>query len=111
MKTVRVDDLPAEPLDAASVFDQHWRHHVEHALKAGEDVAVLLAPADHTHRAWRRAMAAGLARRHTPARINIVAGEGAHAAATLDYLARAPGVTGQYLETAVPSGENSAEGE
>lgn len=98
MKRVAVDDLPAEPLAAAGVFHQHWLPHIEALLTSGEDVMVALAPADHSHREWRRAIAAGLARAHTPRRVNVIAGEGAALDAFERYLADAPGVTGQYLE-------------
>lgn len=98
MRRVAVDDLPAEPLAAAGVFHQHWLPHVEALLQAGEDVTVTLAPADHIHREWRRAIAAGLARAHTPRRVNVVAGEGAVLDAFARYLAAAPAITGQYLE-------------
>ncbi len=98
MKIVAVDDLPAEPLAAAGVFHQHWLPHIEAMLAGGEDVMVTLAQAGHTHRAWRHAVAAGLARAHTPQRINVVAGEGDVLDAFARYLAAAPGVTGQYLE-------------
>lgn len=98
MKRVAVDDLPAEPLAAAGVFHQHWLPHIEALLASGEDVMVALAPADHTHREWRRAIAAGLARAHTPRRVNVIAGEGAALDALERYLAAAPGITGQYLE-------------
>ena len=99
MKRITVDDLPAEPLAAAGVFHQHWLPHVEAVLAVGEDVMVALEPADHTHREWRLAIAAGLARAHTPRRINVVAGEGAALDAIEQYLAHAPGITGQYLES------------
>jgi hypothetical protein len=98
MKTVAVDDLPREPLAAAGLFHQHWLPHVEALLASGEDVMVTLAPADHTHREWRHALAAGLARAHTPRRVNVVAGEGEALAAFAHYLAAAPGITGQYLQ-------------
>ena len=98
MKRVAVDDLPAEPLAAAGVFHQHWLPHIEVALAGGEDVMISFAPADHTHREWRRAIAAGLARAYTPRRVNVVAGEGAVLDAFEAYLAAAPGITGQYLE-------------
>ena len=98
MKRVAVDDLPHEPLAAAGVFHQHWLPHVEALLAGGDDVMVTLAPADHIHREWRRAIAAGLARAHTPQRVNVVAGEGAVLDAFAVYLSRAPGITGQYFE-------------
>ena len=99
MRTVAVDDLPGEPLAAAGVFHQHWLPHVEALLASGEDVMVALAPADHTHREWRQAVAAGLARAHAPRRVNAVAGEGAPLDAFARYLSAAPGITGQYFES------------
>ncbi|MDG5748765.1 hypothetical protein P8Q88_11330 [Qipengyuania sp. XHP0207] len=99
MKRISVDDLPADPLAAAGLFHQHWLAHVEHQLEAGEDLLITVPSADYTHREWRRAVTAGLARKHAPRRVNMVAGEGPAIDATEAYLARAPGVTGQYLET------------
>lgn len=108
MKRIAVDDLPAEPLAAAGVFHQHWLAHAEALLAAGEDVLVALAPADHTHREWRRAIAVGLARAHSPRRANIVAGESAVLDAFERYLEGAPGITGQYFEGAAPEADNPA---
>ncbi|OBX18514.1 hypothetical protein A9995_11120 [Erythrobacter sp. QSSC1-22B] len=99
MKRIAVDDLPPEPLAAAGLFHQHWLPHVEGALESGEDVMVTLAAADHSHREWRLAIAAGLARAHTPQRINLVAGEGAALDGFEAWLANAPGITGQYFES------------
>lgn len=101
MKRIAVDGLPDDPLAAAGVFHQHWLAHVEDVLGSGEDVMLELPAADHTHRDWRLAAVAGLARKHTPQRINMVAGEGEAMDATEVFLAGAPGVTGQYLEAAV----------
>lgn len=98
MKRVAVDELPDGPLEAAGVFHQHWLPHVETLLAGGEDVMVALSPVDHTHREWRRAIAAGLARVHTPRRVNVVAGEADVLDAFQNYLTAAPGITGQYLE-------------
>lgn len=100
MKRIAVDGLPQDPLAAAGAFHQHWLEQVEQALDGGEDALILVPPADHTHRQWRLAMVAGLARRYAPCRINMVAGDGGEAVdATETYLAAAPGITGQYLET------------
>lgn len=99
MKRIAVDDLPPDPLAAAGLFHQHWLPHVAGALESGADVMVALAPADHTHREWRLAIAAGLARAHSPRRINLVAGEGAALDCFEAYLANAPGITGQYFES------------
>lgn len=99
MKSVAVEGLPPEPLAAAGVFHQHWLPHIEAQLVAGEDVMITLAAADHTHREWRRTVAAGLARAHAPRRINVVAaGEASALEAFMRYLAAAPGITGQYFE-------------
>jgi hypothetical protein len=98
MKRISVDGLPDDPLAAAGVFHQHWLAHVEGRLTAGEDVLLLLPPTDHGHREWRLAIVAGLARKHAPRRINMVAGQGEAVDATEAYLAGAPGITGQYLE-------------
>ncbi|MEZ5680045.1 MAG: hypothetical protein R3E14_01990 [Erythrobacter sp.] len=99
MKCIAVDGLPDDPIAAAGVFHQHWLAHVEDVLGKGEDVAILVPSADHTHREWRLAIVTGLARKHTPRRVNMIAGEGGKADATLAYLADAPGITGQYLAT------------
>ena len=99
MKRITVEGLPDDPLAAAGVFHQHWLAHVEDALDRGEDVMLQLPAADHTHREWRLAAVAGLARKHAPRRVNMVAGEGEAVDATAAYLARAPGVTGQYLQS------------
>lgn len=97
MRRIAVDDLPGDPLSAASVFHQHWLPYAEEVLAAGDDLLLTFSPADHTHRAWRLAAVAGLARKHAPLRVNAVAGEGAAIAEAERYLAAAPGVTGQYL--------------
>ncbi|QPC99599.1 Rossmann fold domain-containing protein [Qipengyuania soli] len=99
MKRIAVDGLPDDPLAAAGVFHQHWLAHVEDFLGKGEDVMIVVPSADHTHSEWRLAIVAGLARKHTPRRVNMVAGEGEAVDATETYLAAAPGITGQYLET------------
>lgn len=97
MKRIAVDDLPEDPLSAAGVFHQHWLPYAEEALGAGDDLLLTFAPADHTHRGWRLAAVAGLARKHAPLRVNAVAGEGEAIAQAERYLVAAPGVTGQYL--------------
>ena len=100
MKRIEVEGLPEEPLAAAGLFHQNWLDPIERALESGLDVMVALDQADHTHSEWRKAAAAMLARKHAPRRVNLVAGQGEALVATAQYLANAPGVTGQYLETA-----------
>ena len=104
-----VSDLADAPLDAAAGFHRDWLPKVRAAFEAGEEaLTVILPPADYTHKAWRRATAQSLAREAAPAgRVNVIAAsDDAEAAALCDYLERAPGVTGQYLE-----GAGAAEGE
>lgn len=100
MKRIAVEALPQEPLAAAGLFHQNWLDPIERALDAGQDVVVVLDPADYTHSEWRRSAATMLARKYAPLRINFVSGEGHALDAIASYLAAAPGVTGQYLEDA-----------
>lgn len=96
-KRITVDNLPAEPLSAADVFHQHWLPRVRALLAEGSHVMIALPAADHTHREWRHAITAGLAREYAPMRVNAVAAEGGMLDAFERYLAAAPGVTGQYM--------------
>ena len=98
MKRITVDELPSDPLAAGSMFQEHWLSRIEHILESGEDALVAVSPAEHSHHEWRRTMAVGLARKYTPRRCNIVAGETAAIGALEHYLRAAPGITGQYLE-------------
>lgn len=92
--------LPDGALDAQTAF---MALHLEaaRALLADPEttaLAILLPPAAHGHRDWRLALARDLAREVAPKRVNIVSGHHGEAlAATLRFLADAPGVTGQYL--------------
>lgn len=89
------------PLAAQAEFNAQVLPAIVEALAGGEVVLVALDFADHTHREWRRAALAMLARAHAPARVNGVAGsQGTGLEVTASYLASAPGVTGQYLELA-----------
>lgn len=96
---VRVGSLPGSAVEAAVAFHGDALAHVLAAIAEGtEGVTLVFPPADHTHRGWRLALVQGLAREHAPLRINAVASdEEAAIAAAGDYLARAPGVTGQYF--------------
>lgn len=94
----RVAPLPPSALDAAGRFHADYLPSVLGELGNGEHIVLVFEPADHTHRAWRLALVQGLAREHAPTRVNAVASEDEAAiAAAADYLARAPGVTGQYF--------------
>ncbi len=95
---ISVRGLPASPLAAAAVFHAD----VLPGLLRGTQTAPLtlhFAAADHTHRAWRAAVVAELARAMAPRRVNALAGGGAaQIAAATAYIAAAPGVTGQLLQ-------------
>ena len=95
MELVRITGLPDDPLDAAAAFHSDWTSR----LRAAEaDLLLAFPAADHTHRGWRLAAVQMLARALAPRRINAVACDGAAAlAAARDYLARAPGLTGQLI--------------
>jgi hypothetical protein len=98
MALVRVGSLPEEPLAAAAKFHADVLPRVVEMLQQAADVVLVFDPADHTHRDWRLGVVRGLARQHAPVRVNAIAGEDeAGIAAAAEYLARAPGVTGQLL--------------
>jgi hypothetical protein len=95
LKTLHVSALPDAPLDAAAAF---YRDYLPRCQDAASDLAIVLPPADHTHRAWRLAAIQELARAAAPLRVNAVSGEGEAAIdEALNYLDAAPGVTGQVL--------------
>ena len=88
--------LPDSPLDAAAEF--HAAIVPQVRAEPG-DVVLAFDPADHSHGAWRLAAIQELAREAAPRRVNAVVGPaGAAQAAVLEYLANAPGVTGQMLQ-------------
>lgn len=99
-RQIEIGLLPAAALDAQTAF---MAHHLEAARAllaepATTALAIVLPPAAHDHRDWRLALARDLAREAAPKRVNIVSGHPGDArAATLRFLADAPGVTGQYL--------------
>ena len=103
---LRIDWLPLGALDAASEFHESWLDEALEALTGEADaLAFVLPPAPYDHAGWRRAAVRDLARAVAPKRVNMVAvDDEAAIAATLDYLAWAPGVTGQLL----PVGERPA---
>ena len=92
--------LPDGALDAGAAF-MAFHLPAARAMLAEADctaLVILLPPAAHDHRDWRLALARDLAREAAPKRVNVVAGHaGESLAATLRFLADAPGVTGQYL--------------
>lgn len=95
---LRIGALPDEALAAAAQFHARILPRVLDAAAQGENVLLVFESADHTHRDWRNGVVRGLARRLAPVRVNAIAGnEETGMAATAEYLAGAPGVTGQLL--------------
>lgn len=97
---LRIDarGLPAAPLDAAAAF--HARIVPQARKAAGHDLVIVLDNADHTHLGWRQSAIEALAREAAPSRVNAVVGPaGRELDQSCTFLAAAPGVTGQVLQT------------
>lgn len=95
---LRIDGLPEGALDAAARFHREWLPKARQALAADESLVVLFPGAAYDHRGWRLAAVQDLAREAAPKRVNAVAGgDGQAIAAAIEWLARAPGITGQLL--------------
>jgi len=94
---LRVEGLPDGALDAAAAFHAQWLSRAREALAASDALALVLPAAAYDHRGWRLAAVQDLAREAAPKRVNAVAGDDERVAATLEWLAQAPGVTGQLL--------------
>lgn len=98
MKQLAIRDLPGDALDASAAFQRDW---LAKARGGSDDLLLVFAPAAHPHRQWRLAAVQELAREAAPRRVNAVSAPSAEAVqSALDYLADAPGVTGQYLRVA-----------
>lgn len=108
---LRIEDLPSGALDAAAEFHHIWLKKARQALRGQVDGLVLVMPsAPVDHRDWRRGIARDLAREFAPKRMNLISGnDPAAIAATLAYLERAPGVTGQSLLIDGQGAQNPAE--
>ena len=117
----RAVDWPESSVDAASHFygallpqirellagEGMWADMAEE-LEGNEGIAVIFPPADHTHAAWRLAAIQELARAAAPLRVNGVAcNENADMGEVIEYLASAPGVTGQMLVMDAIAGDNA----
>ena len=98
MTLFRVAALAESALAASAQF--HARDVPQIAALASEcehGLLIVYPPADHAHDGWRLAAVQSLAREVAPRRVNAAqAGGEAAVAALADYLARAPGITGQY---------------
>jgi len=103
-----VSGLADNPLDAAAEFFAHHVPEIREDLRRPDRpvLSIVFEPAGHEHRAWRLAAVQELARELAPIRINGIVGHDAGAIADIaDYLAAAPGVTGQLLVADGKSGE------
>jgi hypothetical protein len=100
---LRVEGLPNSALGAAEAFYEAWLPQARAALnplRSGEDLVIVFPSAPYDHRDWRLAAVQNLAREAAPQRVNGIAGDDNDAiAATLHWLASAPGITGQLLAT------------
>lgn len=98
---LRVEGLPEGALDAATAFHADWLPRARALLDPsppGQDLVLIFPVARYDHRGWRLAAVQDLAREAAPKRVNAVAGDDERAiAATLAWLAQAPGITGQLL--------------
>ncbi len=97
--------LPDSPLDAAARFYAEAVPRITSGAAAqggDEAVTLLFAPADHSHRGWREAAVASLARMLAPRRVNAMVGDEAGSdpaaiAATQAFLESSGAMTGQLL--------------
>jgi hypothetical protein len=100
-QVLRIDGLPQGALDAAAAFHQEWLPRARTFLdppRSGEDLVLIFPAAPYDHRGWRLAAIQDLARAAAPGRVNAIAGDDEEAiAAAVEWLAEAPGVTGQLL--------------
>ena len=95
MELVRIAGLPDDPLEAAAAFHSQ---HVAGMRAATSDLLLVFPATDHTHRGWRLAAVQMLARAKAPLRVNaVVGGSAVSVVAAAEYLARAPGLTGQLI--------------
>ena len=103
-QALRIEGLPEGALDAAAAFHGEWLPRARAMVdppRDGEDLLLIFPPALYHHRGWRLAAVQGLAREAAPARVNGVVGDDEAAIAeTVEWLAGAPGITGQLLEVA-----------
>lgn len=93
-----VDVLPDGAIEAAATFYRDYISRIEALVgQGGAAIVIVLPHAEADHDDWRRALARDLGRKHAPIRVNVVGAADPEATeALVDYLGRAPGVTGQY---------------
>ncbi|KPL68154.1 hypothetical protein SZ64_08485 [Erythrobacter sp. SG61-1L] len=107
---LRIQGLPEAALDAAAAFHARYLPAIRKELASGAEALVLVFPeAPYNHTGWRKAAIADLARDAAPKRVNGVEGpEGEPVEAVLQWLAHAPGITGQLLPVDPAAGNHGA---
>jgi len=107
---LRIGPLPADALDAAEVFYAEWAPKVRLLLQSDAlSVAIVIKTDEFLHDGWIRSAIQELARAFSGERVNaVIGGDDTAIAATLAYLERAPGVTGQCFQVdSVPVDERA----
>ena len=108
LAVIRADDLPENPLDAAAWFHAAMLPRVRAALADGSDLALVFPPGDKAQHGWQLAAVQALAREAAPRRVNGIAGDDENGIAEVtQWLAGAPGVTGQLLQVAGNAAEKA----
>lgn len=101
-RVLRIEGLPEAPLDAAAAFHAGWLPEARD-LAERDELVLVFPPAPYDHRGWRLAAVQDLARAAAPRRVNGVVGDDEAATGqAVAWLAAAPGITGQLLDTAPP---------
>ena len=97
-RVLRIEGLPEAALDAAAAFHAEWLPKAREVLGTVDQLVLSFPTESYDHRGWRLAAVQDLARAAAPRRVNAIAGDDQPAIAqTVDWLAQAPGVTGQLL--------------
>jgi hypothetical protein len=95
---LRIEGLPEGALDAAAEFHAEWLEKVRAAMADVDVLALVFQPAPYDHRGWRLSAVQDLAREAAPKRANAIIGsDEASIVRAAEWLAQAPGITGQLL--------------
>ncbi|HEY8603517.1 Rossmann fold domain-containing protein [Tsuneonella suprasediminis] len=97
---LRIGPLPADALDAAQVFYAEWVPKARLSLQSEAlSLALVINSGEFQGEGWIHSAIQELARAFSVKRVNaLIGGDDAAIAATLAYLERAPGVTGQCFQ-------------
>ncbi|RJX65907.1 hypothetical protein D6858_13025 [Tsuneonella suprasediminis] len=97
---LRIGPLPGDALDAAQVFYADWAPKARLLLQSEAlSLALVINSGEFQGEGWIHSAVQELARAFSVKRVNaLIGGDDAAIAATLAYLERAPGVTGQCFQ-------------